>query len=144
MNAIVLLGLRVGMALLLYAFLGWALLLLWSDLKHRPPKTQVPIPALQVQIQIDDQEYVQHFTASDITIGRAPNCECFIDSKTVSTRHAQLSFHHGQWWAEDLNSTNGTLLNQEKLIEPTVVVPGDELRCGEALLLLQSYDQPSP
>jgi pSer/pThr/pTyr-binding forkhead associated (FHA) protein len=42
-----------------------------------------------------------------------------------------LSYHHNQWWLEDLGSTNGTLLNQEKLTIPTVVISGDEFRCGE-------------
>ena len=65
-----------------------------------------------------------------MTIGRDPACECPVDDEAVSARHARLSYHHNQWWLEDLDSTNGTLLNQEKLAIPTVVISGDEFRCG--------------
>ncbi|MEW6406714.1 MAG: FHA domain-containing protein, partial [Chloroflexota bacterium] len=54
-----------------------------------------------------------------------------------STHHARLSFSRGQWWVEDLESTNGTLLNQELVTAPTVVTPGDQLRCGEATLTIE-------
>jgi pSer/pThr/pTyr-binding forkhead associated (FHA) protein len=54
-----------------------------------------------------------------------------LEDAAASARHARLSYHHNQWWLEDLGSTNGTLLNQEKLALPTVVISGDEFRCGE-------------
>jgi len=39
-------------------------------------------------------------------------------------------FHHGQWWLEDMNSTNGTQLNREKLGTAAVIITGDEFKCG--------------
>lgn len=140
MSGIVLLSIRILTALALYGFLGWALWLLWRGLHQHPDRVVTAMAVLQTQIQIGEQEQRQQFHASEITIGRAPTCECFINSKTVSTRHARLSFHHGQWWAEDLGSTNGTLLNQEKLLEPTVLMPGDRLQCGEAVISIQAWD----
>jgi pSer/pThr/pTyr-binding forkhead associated (FHA) protein len=50
---------------------------------------------------------------------------------TASARHAQLSYHHLQWWLEDLASTNGTILNDTPITMPTVITSGDEIRCGE-------------
>jgi pSer/pThr/pTyr-binding forkhead associated (FHA) protein len=41
-----------------------------------------------------------------------------------------LSYHHNQWWLEDLNSANGIQLNQGKLSMPTVVMSDDEFICG--------------
>ena len=42
-----------------------------------------------------------------------------------------------QWWLEDLKSTNGTFLNEEKLDTPTVIVTGDEIRCGQVPVRVQ-------
>ena len=35
-----------------------------------------------------------------------------------------------EWWVEDLDSTNGTFLNQIQVEEPMVITSGDDLRCG--------------
>ncbi len=70
-------------------------------------------------------------------IGRSPNSDYPIANETVSARHARLSYHHNQWWVEDLNSTNGTYLNDERLTFPTVIISGDDLRCGRVNLSIQ-------
>jgi len=142
MSGIVLLFLRGAMAIALYTFLGWALWLLWRDLRHQQRSLKIQqVTPLNLSISIDDTIRNQLFSTAEIIIGRDPNCECVIDSKTVSTQHARLSFDRGQWWVEDLESTNGTLLNQESVSSPTVVTPGDQLRCGEATLNIERFDQ---
>jgi pSer/pThr/pTyr-binding forkhead associated (FHA) protein len=79
---------------------------------------------------------VRHFLLPEITIGRDPACECPLDNETVSARHARLSYHHNQWWLEDLNSSNGIILNQVRLTLPTVVISEDEFTCGDASIII--------
>ena len=137
MSGIVLLILRTALAITLYSFLGWALWILWRDLKQQQKVISLrQVPPLTLDIKLGDDVRHQFFDIPEIIIGRDPNCECAINSKTVSTHHARLSYHHSQWWVEDLESTNGTLLNQEQVSAPIVVTPGDQLRCGEALLTI--------
>ncbi|MCJ7586170.1 MAG: FHA domain-containing protein [Anaerolineales bacterium] len=136
MSGPVLLVLRFLLALGLYAFLAWAFLNLWRDLRQQSALLATRrVPPISLTIASTDQPpQVRHFKQPEITIGRDPACECPLDEETVSTRHARLSYHHGQWWLEDLDSTNGTLLNQERLSTPTVVISGDEIGCGNACL----------
>ena len=54
----------------------------------------------------------------------------------ISARHAHLTYHHNQWWLEDLASTNGTLLNDIRITTPTVITSGDELQCGATRLFI--------
>jgi len=90
------------------------------------------VPRLVLTIRRSEQmPQRRFFTQGEITIGRDPACECSVDDDSVSARHARLSYHHHQWWLEDLGSTNGTLLNHVRVQMPTVVISEDEFICGE-------------
>lgn len=138
MSGPILLVLRFLLALCLYAFLAWAFLNLWRDLRQQSTLLATRrVPPISLTITRDDQPaQVRHFKQPEITMGRDPACECPLKEDTVSARHARLSHHHGQWWLEDLDSTNGTFLNQERLSVPTVVVSGDKIGCGETRLTI--------
>ena len=45
---------------------------------------------------------------SEVTIGRDPKCEVFLNDRTVSRRHAHLAIQNGRAYIEDLGSLNGT------------------------------------
>jgi pSer/pThr/pTyr-binding forkhead associated (FHA) protein len=48
----------------------------------------------------------------------------------ASSRHARLYHHGGQYWLEDLQSTNGTFLNDKPVDMPIVLAKGDLVRIG--------------
>ena len=129
---LLLVGLRVLAVLALYAFLIGALFTLWRDLvKHQANIQRSPVAEVKLAFA-DHASFGEHiFQQPKITLGRAPSCDCMIDNSTVSTEHARLSYHHSQWWVEDLSSRNGTFLNQTRIEVPTVIIAGDEIRCGE-------------
>lgn len=137
MSALLLLGLRFAAAAALYAFIGWALLLLWRTLRHEATfLASRKVTPLHLTIQTAEHSTTLHFTQSDVLIGRDPQCDVVLDDATASARHARLSFHHNQWWLEDLESTNGTRLNQERIETPAIVVDGDTIECGQTVLLV--------
>lgn len=134
MSGIVVLIVRALVSLMLYAFLGTALYILWQDLQmHSDLVKAAQVPLLTVSPITDDINPLE-FNVPEVIIGRDPLCNCPIIDETVSSRHARLSYHHNQWWLEDLNSTNGTFLNDDRVFTPTVVITGDEIRCGQIVL----------
>jgi pSer/pThr/pTyr-binding forkhead associated (FHA) protein len=138
MSGQLVLVLRVFLALALYAFLCLILWMIWEDLKRagfRAIRPKVPPIRLEVQTQHADPIF-RAFAQNEVTVGRDPVCEIPIDDESMSARHAKFSFHHRQWWVEDLHSTNGTALNEMKLTTATVLTNGDEVRCGKARLLV--------
>jgi pSer/pThr/pTyr-binding forkhead associated (FHA) protein len=138
MSGPVVLALRLLLAVCLYAFLGWAFVSLWRDIKQQGAllaSRKVPPISLTIA-RGESASQVRHFVQPEVIIGRDPACECPVDDESISARHARLSFHHNQWWLEDLDFTNGTLLNQEKLAMPTVVITDDEFRCGETRFII--------
>lgn len=142
MTATILLGLRLLLVIALYGFLGTALYLIWQDLRvNRSLLTQGRHPTIQVRVQSAGQSIDQMFHLPEITIGRDPASTCKLTSETVSAQHARLEHHHKQWWLEDLNSRNGTILNGVQITEPTVVTTGDEIRCGDVILTIGEMDR---
>jgi len=138
MSAPILLVLRILLAVSLYAFLIVGFVILWRDVRQQNALLtgrRVPLISLSIQ-RAQSPILLRHFAQSDITIGRDPACECSLQDETISARHARLSYHHSQWWLEDLNSTNGTLLNHEKLLMPTVVTDDDRINCGKTTLTI--------
>src|SRR5687767_14920836 len=142
MIATTVLMLRFVLAVALYAFLGWALWTLLQELKQQGDKLAFQKkPAITLQIKIDQgQESTRRFSQPEIMIGRDPNCDISMMDEALSAHHARLAHHHGQWWLEDLNSTNGTFLNREKLTTPAVVITGDKFKCGNTVFDIQVED----
>lgn len=132
MSGIIFLVLRALLALVLYAFLSIAFITIWRDLqKTAALLTTRQTPFIQLMRLDFEGETYKEFTVPVITIGRDASCEYIILDETVSSHHARLSFHHKQWWIEDLNSTNGSFLNNDPITMPTVIISGDELRIGK-------------
>lgn len=131
MSGPIVLALRLITALALYGFLGWALYTLWRDVqKQGRALASRRVPNISLSIRHGSSFALKHFSQPDITFGRDPSCDVPINDDTVSTRHAHLTYHHAQWWLEDLASTNGTILNETMLSMPTVITSGDDIQCG--------------
>jgi len=71
------------------------------------------------------------------SVGRAPTNTIVLDDTFCSQEHALLTRRGGQWWLEDRNSSNGTLLNGEPVREPTVISSGDVIGIGQIQLKLE-------
>jgi hypothetical protein len=138
MSGVVVLVLRLILVIALYGFLGWALLTLWREINRLGISLAGRrIPALNLIVRHKQAPpIIKNFTQPSITVGRDPGCDIPLVDDTVSTRHAQLVYHHSQWWLEDLASTNGTMLNQIIITMPTVLTAGDEIRCGDTRLIV--------
>jgi len=75
--------------------------------------------------------------ASGILLGRNPECTLVLDDDFASGRHARVFEDGGQWFVEDLNSTNGTFVGGHRLSEPVAVRDGSRLQIGRTVLELR-------
>jgi len=73
--------------------------------------------------------------AGPLTIGREPPADLLLPVSAVSRRHAEIRLHRGQWLVRDLDSTNGTLVDGQRITE-AVLEPNAELRVGDAIFKL--------
>ena len=65
-----------------------------------------------------------------ITIGRSPDNAIAIDNLAVSSRHAEIKSEQGQLVVEDLNSLNGTFVNNQR-VKRSALKDGDVVLIGK-------------
>lgn len=68
----------------------------------------------------------------DIVLGRGDRAEIRLDDPFASSRHARVYEQGNIMVIEDLDSTNGTYLNEELLQTPRPLHPGDRVRIGDS------------
>jgi len=72
-----------------------------------------------------------------VLIGRSNDCQLLLEDDYVSTRHARITLTTAGYQVEDLGSTNGTFVNNQRLTQPTAFGPGDTLRIGRTLMSVE-------
>ena len=77
------------------------------------------------------------------TIGRVEDNTFQIAEPSVSSHHCEVLLRGSDVVVRDLNSTNGTFINGEKVTE-TVLKPGQVLRLGQIEMRLETEGMPSP
>jgi pSer/pThr/pTyr-binding forkhead associated (FHA) protein len=65
------------------------------------------------------------------SLGRSPTNTIYINDTFASGDHALVALRNGQWWLEDRQSRNGTLLNDMPVNQPVVVTDGDVISIGK-------------
>ncbi|RBP97963.1 FHA domain-containing protein [Bifidobacterium aemilianum] len=67
-----------------------------------------------------------------ISLGRSASNTVVLDDEFVSSHHARIFLGQGSqdWVIEDLNSTNGTVVSQRRINEPTILPAGVPVRIG--------------
>ncbi|MBI4412112.1 MAG: diguanylate cyclase [Deltaproteobacteria bacterium] len=74
----------------------------------------------------------------EITVGRTPDCELWIEDPTISRRHFKIEVKNNRARVIDLGSTNGTYINGMK-IEAQVLNDGDKIQISKDTILEFNY-----
>jgi predicted component of type VI protein secretion system len=86
-----------------------------------------PTPGQRVELQ-----------TRSFVIGRDPTANLVINDVEVSRRHSRLIAQSGGYAIEDLGSTNGTFVNEQRIRTVVPLQPGDQVRLGDLVVL--SYE----
>lgn len=85
-----------------------------------------------IRIELHNEKL--NIAGKGISIGRSTTlCDYALDDKEVSRRHARISLQDGVYFIADLNSTNGTKVNDKaiKPFEPRAITSGDFVKIGQ-------------
>ncbi|HVH27055.1 MAG TPA: FHA domain-containing protein [Vicinamibacterales bacterium] len=84
-----------------------------------------------------DQSLTFRLSAGTIkTIGRAPRADFIVDRALVSRIHCRLTAGDEKLEVQDLASTNGTFVNDQRVDRACIGI-GDRLRVGRIELMVQ-------
>ncbi len=71
----------------------------------------------------------------EIVVGRSPTAGVSVDEQSLSRRHARVFRAAGGFHVEDLDSTNGTFVNGERVRAPRALRDGDRIQIGLGIVL---------
>ncbi len=89
-------------------------------------------------------EHTRPLADGENIIGRDPACEVWIDARGVSRRHARIMVRPGGVTVEDLDSTNGTFVGNERLAAARPVADGDTIGLGPETLTFRAWPDGPP
>ncbi len=72
-----------------------------------------------------------------VLVGRASTCTLVIDDDYCSAKHCRIYLDGDYWMVEDLGSTNGTYLGNQKVTDPVPFRDSDVIRIGATALELR-------
>ncbi|MGD1011459.1 MAG: FHA domain-containing protein [Acidimicrobiales bacterium] len=139
--------LRYFLLAAIWLFFVYAARMVWVEVRRSRAEQQSQTPpaaavaadktmALRLRVVDPPQRRGRVFELGDeVTVGRSPGCAVPLDDDTfASTVHARVFRRSGELWIEDLGSTNGTWLNDERLEEPSRLRRGDRVKVGSTIL----------
>lgn len=119
--------------LLIYLFMFWIIRLIYLDIKGIKNKEVRGDTYLKLINRKDSLPFkVDEFYSliSNVGIGRANGNKIVIKDPYISKEHAQIIKEKADYFLEDLNSANGTYVNNKKIDNAIKLVSGDTITIG--------------
>jgi len=133
-----------------------------EELEAKPPVEGLPKPAMPVTVDVDPPKPKPEKARESVFIdktegnlaiftkgkkerrvaGRAEDCDMVIKDTGASRRHCELYFDGTLIHVKDLNSSNGTYLN-DKQVHMAVADDGDKLEIGDVEFILKVGESPA-
>ena len=102
-----------------------------SDITPTPDEAQPQQEPASFILSSLDGQYAYRVPAEETVIGRENAMQEYLQAKSyVSRVHAKLSLESGGLFVENLNATNFTYVNNQRIAEKTQLQDGDELGLG--------------
>ena len=77
----------------------------------------------------------------ELFLGRDISNDIVVNDAEVSRKHARLLLQAGQYVVEDLGSTNGTFINDERISGPHILSAGEVIQFGENVIMVYEASQ---
>ena len=145
-------ALKFGFLVVLYLFLLWVARSALKDLRRGVARSEVPPdatgmhaasaglapdpfdglePRLRVEQAMGLRAGDEYDVGEGVLLGRGSSSDIRLEDPFASSRHARIVRQGDVLVIEDLESTNGTYLNGDKLDGPQPLHPGDRIRIGD-------------
>ena len=109
--------LKYGLVIVVYIFIFSVVKLVYMDIAdtRRMNKSEEDglgyLKLVNLRRELDFKVYESYSVQESTVIGRSKKCDVYIPDPYLSKQHARIFFKDAEFYIEDLESTNGTLLN---------------------------------
>jgi len=100
--------------------------------RARRPEGADTVPILEVTAPESARRTIE--VRRPIVVGRGTNVDITLDDAFASDRHARFDTAEGRLFVHDLGSTNGTMVNGDRVAERTPLSPGDAITIGGTIM----------
>ncbi|MFL0247245.1 FHA domain-containing protein [Candidatus Clostridium stratigraminis] len=123
---------------IVYIIIFYALSIMYKDIKSGGKKKTTKKKAFGLEVLDAGENSILKRGGiipihGELTIGRRDSNMLVLDDQFVSGNHARIFIKNTDNMIEDLGSTNGTELNEERLEDRVILKVGDEIKIGSAL-----------
>jgi pSer/pThr/pTyr-binding forkhead associated (FHA) protein len=125
--------------IILYVIIYYALKIMYKDVKtggKRRTSTAKKTHGIEVIKALDNHQLKPGSVIpvmDSITLGRREDNSIVLNDQFVSGHHAKLYLRNDEFILEDLNSTNGTFVNDNKINGRVKLRVEDEIRFGSTI-----------
>ena len=130
---------------ILYVIIYYALKIMYRDVKNGGKKRRPPVAKGNYGLEIINSGNSKDLKdgsiipiRSDLTIGRKDDNSIVISDQHVSGNHAKIVVRNDSLFIEDLNSTNGTFFNGNKVNGKIKLSNRDEIKIGSTVFKILS------
>ena len=133
--------------IILYLIIYYALKIMYKDVKTGGKKNDTPslkkygheIPKSGGNDDLEEGSVM--LVRGDVTIGRKEDNAIILSEPFVSGHHARVYVKNNTLYIEDLQSTNGVYVNDEKIEGKIKLITGDEIKIGSAIFRVLRADK---
>jgi hypothetical protein len=105
-----------------------------KTVKQRTAPTAKPKPSCILEIVEPASDRRRIEVEASLTVGRATPSDVILNSQDISRAHCRIYFDGHRLTVVDLNSTNGTFVNESPILTETVLAAGDQIRVGSYII----------
>lgn len=120
--------------IIIYLFMFSIIRLIYLDIKGMGLSTYVKDTYLKLINQKDTLPFKikeVYSLEEDVTIGRSNKNTIMIKDPYISKNHLSIVKDEGEYFLEDLNSANGTFVNEDRIMDVVRLNNGDTIRLGQ-------------
>lgn len=120
--------------IIIYVFIFTIIRMIYLDLKTVDYRGEITQSYLKLLNRIDSLPFIikdSYSIGDELTLGRSSSNNIVIKDPYISKNHFKIIKDEENFFIEDLNSSNGTYLNGDKLEDVAILKNNDVIRIGE-------------
>lgn len=125
---------KIFFIVLIYLFMFAIIRMIYLDIRNLralPSESEAYLKLINRRDTIPYKVKEEYPINKELNVGRVGRNEIILKDPYVSKRHAKIFSKNNLYYIEDLDSSNGTFVNNRKIKDLVQIVHGDRIKIGQ-------------